>query len=90
MKNQEEVGLVCVVTGLPGAEPHHLFTRKSWPQLKDKDWNKIPVCRYIHQKFHSKGTNYMADTYPKIKEWLLKNDWTKDPFRGTWTHDRKD
>lgn len=54
---------------------HHLFTRKVYPEFTQEPWNMIPVCQKCHNEFHSKGTPFMSEKYPSVKDWLLKNDW---------------
>ena len=65
---------------------HHLYTRGSRPEHKDKDWNTIPVCMACHGIFHTRGTNFMAEKFPSVKEWLLERNWYLCDFSKKWRH----
>lgn len=54
---------------------HHLLTRRVYEEFQYKDWNLISVCQKCHNEFHSKGTAFMAEKYPSVKEWLISHDW---------------
>lgn len=77
----------CAATGVMGVgiiTYHHLYTRKSRPDLAEVGWNKIPVCRAAHNEFHNKGTSHMAKKYPSVKKWLETNNWQYDNFLNKW------
>lgn len=70
-------GLVCF---------HHLYTRKTYPEFSQKEWNQIPVCQEHHNQFHSKGNDYMASTYPSVSRWLEENNWMRLDSLKKWIH----
>jgi 5-methylcytosine-specific restriction endonuclease McrA len=87
MKTFEAHGHACIVCGKQGeglVTFHHLHTRKARPDLINEPKNKIPVCQQDHNSFHAKGTDYMAEKYPKVKAWLINRGWEKDTFLGKW------
>jgi hypothetical protein len=68
----------CVCCGLQDEQRvcfHHLLTRKTYAEYQDEKWNKIPVCQPAHNLFHSKGPGWMADNFPNVERWLIKNGW---------------
>lgn len=67
--------LRCVICG-NGAEEHHILTQKAYPELKDKRFNKIPLCRGHHSEWHNSAMNDMASHYFAVKVWLLNNKWS--------------
>jgi len=79
---------ICVVTGERGADKHHIYTRKANPELKDKQWNAIPICHKLHEEWHKKGTAYMASNYLAIAKWLKANGWAWDAVLLKWWHDK--
>jgi hypothetical protein len=78
--------VICCVTGSPGGDIHHLLTRKSHPEFKDKSWNQIPLSHSLHVMIHAKGLNYMARNFPSIETWLIENGWERDEFKKKWFH----
>lgn len=77
---------VCIVTGRPGADVHHIYTRGARKDLQDKLWNQIPVAHAIHVEWHTLGTKKMATLYPNIFRWLVLWGWEQEPTRGKWIH----
>jgi hypothetical protein len=78
----------CAACGLQGDGlvcEHHLFTRKAYPELSEADFNRIPVCLFHHNEFHTKGTSFMAQKYTGVKIWLEMYGWTYDSFFKKWT-----
>lgn len=73
-------GMVCY---------HHLRTRKARPDLKDKEWNMIPVCQKHHNEFHNKGIDYMARNYLTVLHWLRRNGWSYNVFREKWLNNKE-
>ena len=67
----------CIVCGRMG-EYHHLLTQKTYPELKDEVWNKLPVCREHHTEAHKKALTWMAKTYSKVAMWLKQMGWEHD------------
>lgn len=37
--------------------------------------NMAPVCRVHHGRWHNKGSVWMADTWPRVRKWLISNGW---------------
>ena len=77
----------CCISGCAGATKHHIYTQGSRPDLKNKEWNMIPVMQIFRDLFHKKGTKYMADKYPQVKVWLLDNGWEFDKFSRKWRNE---
>ena len=77
----------CVVFRIQGeglVTFHHLVTRAHRRDLENESWNKIPVSLRAHNMFHQLGTDHMANKYPAVREWLLRNGWE---FNGRkWQH----
>lgn len=71
----EVEGMVCY---------HHIYTRKAHMELQHVSWNKIPVCLFHHNEFHSHGNSHMIDKYKGAKRWFENNGWYKD--LGKWHH----
>lgn len=63
---------------------HHVYTRKAYPELAHDRRNKMPLCLEHHNMIHKKGTSYMAEKFPNIFKWLLKNDWEFDSYLNKW------
>jgi 5-methylcytosine-specific restriction endonuclease McrA len=77
----------CIVCGISvdGAVTfHHIFTRKSRPDLTYAEQNLISVCAKHHNMFHAKGTNYMANTFNSVKEFLIENGWEFNDYLKKW------
>lgn len=82
--------LPCVVCGRVtenGNALHHIYTRKAYPEHSKESWNLIPVTQDCHNMFHSNGTEYMASKYPRVKDWLLDNNWYQCELTGKWRHE---
>lgn len=54
---------------------HHIYTRKAYPQHRDKKWNLMPLCFNHHSEIHTVGTNKFAQKYVSANEWLKNNGW---------------
>ena len=76
----------CILTGFCGATLHHLYTQGSRPDLRNEEWNLIPVIQLYHDLFHKRGTAYMAKSFPSVRYWLLDKGWEFDEFSGKWRH----
>lgn len=82
--------LPCIVCGKVaenGNSLHHIYTRKAHPEHSKESWNLIPVTQDCHNMFHSKGTEYMASKYPRVKDWLESNNWYQCELTGKWRHE---
>lgn len=64
---------------------HHVYTRKSHPELSEVKWNMIDVCLIHHNEFHNQGNSHMIMKYKGVKRWFENNGWYKD--LGKWVHD---
>lgn len=78
--------IVCIVTGAPFADEHHIYTQKARKDLVEAKWNKIPLTHMLHEMAHKKGMTYMADTYFAVRQWLLCQGWDYDCNRKKWFH----
>ena len=74
----------CIVTGKFGADLHHIYTQKAYPEFKDFKWNLLPVCHQIHQEIHTSSLRTCALKYTAINEWLKKNKWHFDMSMKKW------
>jgi len=78
----------CAACGLQGDGlvcEHHIYTRKAHPEHADKPWNRIPVCLFHHNQFHTKGTSWVVLKYVGVKIWLELYGWEYDKFYKRWT-----
>jgi hypothetical protein len=91
MAKTYETNQPCIVCGMEGQGMvtfHHIKTRKAYPHLENKSWNKIPACAWCHVPgFHQKGLSYMAKTFHQVRFWLEKNGWYYEKKIGKWFHD---
>ncbi len=74
----------CIICG-QSAEIHHVLRQKPYPELKDKKFNQMALCRPHHSEWHGGPTMVeMADKYFQIKIWFINNLWsyceTKDKY----------
>lgn len=89
-KNNFEANCACVVCHKLGpglVTYHHLFTRKVYPEFQKEKWNQIPVCQGCHNKFHNKGTNYMAEKFLTVHLWLVRHEWFFCDYVKKWRRD---
>jgi|688.fasta_scaffold384876_4 hypothetical protein len=54
---------------------HHVYTQKSFPEYKDKAWNKCPVCQNCHNKIHNYGNITASKKFTGYSDWLRDNGW---------------
>lgn len=55
---------------------HHIYSRGAYPEFAHKDWNKAPQCARCHVPlWHTKGTTWMANKFPRVRKWLKENGW---------------
>ena len=69
---------------------HHIHTKKAHSEERIASWNLIAVCLKCHHAgFHSKGTMWMSEKYPAVKNWLERNGWYVLDLGGVpkWVHD---
>lgn len=74
----------CIVTG-GRADLHHIFSRGAYPELKDMEWNQIPLSRSLHQEVHSRGLMHMTEKYWQVKLFLESKGWTICEVKNKWT-----
>jgi len=79
--------VVCCVTGIRGAEYHHIYSQKAYPKLRNEEWNKIPVAHQIHYVIHNQGLVHASTFFHQIQLWLVMHGWYMSPSKGTWMHD---
>ena len=48
----ETYGNKCEVCGAKASDPHHVFPRGSYPNLKYEIRNGVPLCRKCHGRLH--------------------------------------
>ena len=64
----------------------HVYTRKAWPEHKDKKWNCPTLCRLCHIKQGSMPIAEFAEENPTYKHWLIDNGWYFFDFNNKWRH----
>lgn len=72
----------CIVSGIAGAEPHHLITVKAGGP--DEEWNLMPLIRRLHTECHQIGLNKFTQKYKKAQVWLISHGWTFDLNKNKW------
>lgn len=78
--------IICIVTGRPGADLHHLYTRRAHPKFKDEVWNLMPITHSVHQLIHSRGLNWAVCEMKPIFDWLVAMGWSYDEYARRWMH----
>ena len=63
---------------------HHVYTRKSRPDLSEFSRNKMPLCLEHHNLIHAQGTTYMSNKFLGVRVWLEKNGWYFCSFQKKW------
>lgn len=81
-------GFVCIVTGKPGADLHHVKTRKSGGP--DEPWNLLSVSHDIHNEIHAKGLYSVSRKYPQIRAFLINHGWEFDAVLLKWVRPQFD
>lgn len=61
----------CSACGAWPTEVHHITSRGAGGD--DTVDNCIALCRLHHQMWHVKGTLYMREAFPGIKQWLYEH-----------------
>jgi hypothetical protein len=74
----------CIICGKTG-EDHHLLTQKAYPELRDEDWNKMPLCRRHHSQFHRMAATYMANIFKPVRMFLNAKGWKFCETKKKWT-----
>jgi hypothetical protein len=65
---------------------HHILTRKTRPDLKEAEFNKIPLCFTHHGEVHQIGMSAFAKRWGRVDKWLIKNGWEFDEFLRKWVN----
>lgn len=65
---------------------HHIYTRKSRPDLEGEIWNQIPLCSTHHNEVHQKGLVFLAEQFKSVQNWLEGAGWDFNDFIGKWEH----
>lgn len=72
----------CIITGKEEAEIHHIesYTSRKYNPEYAKDLLVVPVCREIHNLFHSKGNKFMLSEYHivPVPEKLALGSYTRE------------
>lgn len=68
-------GLVCL---------HHILTKKAYPEHINKDWNLLPTCLLHHQLLHNLPLTKVAEKFPQLTRWLIKNGWYLCEYSNKW------
>ena len=79
----------CVACGLFGEGMtclHHLNSRGAGGQ--DEDFNLISTCFLCHINYHQKGLLFMANKYPRVSQWLEKQNWYICELTGKYHHEK--
>ena len=84
-KKNYQSHLPCLSCGTVSVDRcfHHLIARKREKPI-DEHWNLLSVCQLHHNEVHQIGLTAFSKKYPMVKEWLIKNGWELDEFRGKW------
>lgn len=64
--------LPCLCCNRTPSDPDHITSRGAGGD--DSKSNIWPLCRRHHNERHARGLVYMTDKYPKLKDWLHKNE----------------
>ena len=85
-----QTDLPCAATGRVDVQRclHHVYTRKSRPDLAYKKWNLMPLCLEKHNEVHTVGLYRFSKNHPSVNDWLLKNGWEFDSFSKKWINRR--
>jgi len=78
----------CIVTGLFGADLHHIMRKGKYPEYADCEWNLIPLSHHLHVECHNKGMLFMSTKYFQIHEWLVAHNWVIDETTSKWVYYR--
>lgn len=73
--------LACGYTTENGNTFHHIKSRGSGGS--DHAQNMMPLCQKHHNLVHNMGLSKFADFHPRVHDWLLRNEWSKN-FDGKW------
>lgn len=77
----------CLACGLVAENMvtyHHIITRKSGGT--DDKYNLMSLCLRHHNEIHQKGTSYMAEKYPVIRNFLISHNWEFCEFLKKWRY----
>lgn len=80
----------CEACGTDGSfyplDIDHLLPQKSRPELINEEANCITLCRAHHTMKGMKGLGYMANTYPRVKKFLIENGWEFCELSNKWRY----
>lgn len=62
----------------------HVATFKAHPELAYDKRNLLTVCRKCHVLKGQKGTSYMAEAYPAVRNFLIANGWYYCELSKKW------
>jgi len=65
----------CIICGNKG-EGHHVLTQKAYPELREKKFNIMGLCRQHHSEWHNSTMMDMIGHYFAVKVWFQNNGWT--------------
>jgi hypothetical protein len=63
----------CLACGKKNSYGHHIKSFGSSGPCHEM--NLAPVCHEHHQLWHEKGSVYMADFFPCVKQFLIDHKW---------------
>ena len=78
-------GQPCVICrSREGTHGEHVKTKKSCGSDEKADHinNVMPICLQHHEQKNRMGINFMAETYPEYKKWLISHGWVFE--LGKW------
>ncbi len=73
----------CLICSKPG-DIHHVYTRKAYPELRDEEFNHMPLCREHHVHIHQLGLAHMANAHFYVKLFLINHGWSFDKTKNKW------
>ena len=86
MKNYQ-ADVPCIVCGwrVGGMVTfHHVYTRKTYPEYSEAEFNLMPLCAWHHVETHNIGTVSFSKKYESVNNFLIKNGW--ELIAGKWRH----
>jgi hypothetical protein len=77
----------CIISGKEGCDLHHVSHKGNGGS--DEPWNLMPLARQFHSELHQIGKCKMAEKYPQVRQWLIKNGWVFCPVLLKWTNEKE-